>query len=108
MIDSKNPFRPVTGVVVPRNESTEQLPQGKVAACVPIEMFGVYYGDDSGRAHKTVFVRMAGEWYEAPNSEVWAEGLRPLTSKYAKQLDEIMTNQKDKSVPKEDSVDVMG
>jgi len=107
MLESKNPFRPVQGVQQSNTISTEQAPQGTVVACMPVEMFAVFYGDDSGRAKKTVFVRIGKDWYEAPNSEVWAAGLRPVLSKYTKQLDEIVAQQKDKSVPKTDSVDIM-
>lgn len=110
MFETKNPFRPVQGVR--RNEvntvSTEQAPTNTIVACMPLEMYGVMYGDDSGRAHRTVFVRMGGQWYEAPNSETWAGGLRPVLSKFTEQLESIALAQKDKSVPKSDSVDIMG
>lgn len=106
MFDTKNPFRPVSGVVIPTETSTEQAPQNKIVQCLPIEMFGVVYGDDSGRAHRTVFVKMGTDWYEAPNSETWAGSLRPVLTKFAKQLDDMVSGQEDKSVPKSDSVDM--
>lgn len=108
MFESKDPRRPIMGVQQTNTLSTEQAPTNTVVACVPMEMYGVLYGDDSGRAHRTVFVKMGTDWYEARNSEEWANGLRPVLSKFTKQLDQISASQKDKTVPKSDSVDVMG
>jgi len=107
MFESKDPRRPVMGVQQPNTISTEQAPTNTIVACERMEMYGVFYGDDSGRAHKTVFVKMGGVWYEAPNSEAWASQLRPVLSKFTKQLDQMVTNQ-EKSLPKSDSVVILG
>ena len=106
MLEAKNPFRPIAGVRHAETISTEQAPTNTVVACMPMEMYGVMYGDDSGRAHRTVWVRMGDQWYEAENSEAWAGRLRPVLSKFTKQLNEMADAQKDKSIPKKDSVDI--
>lgn len=96
------------GVRTPDNYSTEQLPTRTLVHCIPLQMYGIAYGDDSGKAHISIAMKMGDEWYMPPNAEEWAGKVKPLASWLGKQCEAKSIATKDVSVPKSDTVDVMG
>ena len=76
---------------------------------VPTEMFAVQYCDEGGVEHRTVVMRIGGQWYLPPNGEIWAQSLRPLKGDawLAKQLSEALQSHT-APVPKTDAVDILG
>lgn len=75
---------------------------------VPTEMFAIQYCDESGNEHKTVVMRIAGQWYLPPNGEAWAQALKPLKSDtwLAKQLSESFGAHA-APLPRADAVDIL-
>lgn len=94
----------------PDHSSSGDAPSQKVTNLAPVEMYGVRFGDGSGKAHVTTVFRVGGAWYmDAKNGETWTRELAPVSSWLAKELDSHAVFTKDPpSVPKEDSVDVVG
>ena len=89
--------------------STEQAPSDTLVKLDKVETYIAYYGDASGRAHISTFLRIDGKWFESANGEMWANSLKPLTRAFQKQADDRAASLEPlgNDVPK-DTVDVMG
>lgn len=101
-----------TGVVVPQSQlrqSSTAAPR-TVTGFAEAKTFGIEYTDDDGEKHTTVAMCIGGQWYMPPNGENYAATLRPIKSDtwLGKALEEGRLNTNATSLPKQDSVDVIG
>lgn len=97
------------GVTRSNSEPIQRVGPRSLANCAPMQMYGIQYGDASGKLHVAVVVKIGDQWYMPPNAEAWAGQLQPLTPWLTKLLeaDTAKKEVKDTSVPKMDSVNIM-
>lgn len=111
MVSSSSPTRVRNQGVVQVNNAPNSAPIKTLMHCVPVQMFALEFGDESG-ARKATFVFKVGDViYSDPNGEQWAANLRtvPKTSWLHKQITEAAAAlEKSDDVPKQDAVDIMG
>jgi hypothetical protein len=99
------------GVAVPANQrrEDERAEPGKVLSVVPLEAVGVRYAREDGRVIREVWYRAGEDFYIPPQAEQFAQALKEVKPRYAKQAAALLSSLQDPSVsaPVEDTVDVV-
>lgn len=84
------------GVAVPadqRREETRGEP-GKVYGVMPLNAIGVRYARGDGKIIREVWYEAGGAYYVPPQSEQFAQALKPVKEEYAKQVAAQLASQR--------------
>lgn len=104
------PNKPVKqqGVMVTSGQR-DTAPSQTIIHAAKMEMYAVEYGDNNGRKHVTMFLRVGDVWYEPKTAEQWCSELHTLSKWAADQMTAKVgaPTPAASNLPKEDAVDVL-
>ena len=91
-----------------RNAGKKKGPPGTISHAYVVEQVALQWFDESGTAHDDVWLRIGGNYFIPPDSELWASKLQQVKETYVRQLNAMMQDSAIKDVaPTADAVDIV-